>query len=292
MQYSRIRNRSAFTLIELLVVIAIIAILAAILFPVFAQAREKARQTSCASNQKQLVLGVLQYVQDYDETFPLTLFNNDTPSSVTTPWDATPTANPNARKSFWSNAVEPYIKAFGVYSCPSTEERSDIFGVDSVASKGVTFSYTLNGYLNAYSMGQVPDPSSTIMVSEGLGKINMPRFANAFPLAIDSSGNIMPTFSPGNLDQDASCSTAAGAYGFGFNYDYSWWVHNGGSNYAYIDGHVKFAKNPSQNSPWASLEDKGQPGATGQLWGYGDDVASNPKRYCGTFYYWYAPTEH
>ncbi|MBZ0172326.1 MAG: DUF1559 domain-containing protein, partial [Phycisphaerales bacterium] len=63
-------RRLAFTLIELLVVIAIIAILAAILFPVFARAREKARQSSCASNLKQLALGLMQYAQDYDETYP------------------------------------------------------------------------------------------------------------------------------------------------------------------------------------------------------------------------------
>ena len=65
------KRRSGFTLIELLVVIAIIAILAAILFPVFAQAREKARQISCVSNEKQLALGIIQYVQDYDETYPI-----------------------------------------------------------------------------------------------------------------------------------------------------------------------------------------------------------------------------
>ena len=64
------RKNAAFTLIELLVVIAIIAILAAILFPVFAQARDKARQTSCLSNMKQLGLGEMMYIQDYDETFP------------------------------------------------------------------------------------------------------------------------------------------------------------------------------------------------------------------------------
>ncbi len=70
-----LRNRRrAFTLIELLVVIAIIAILAAILFPVFAQAREKARQTSCLSNHKQYALATLMYVQDYDETFPFSAY--------------------------------------------------------------------------------------------------------------------------------------------------------------------------------------------------------------------------
>ena len=65
------RSRAGFTLIELLVVIAIIAILAAILFPVFAQARDKARQSSCLSNEKQMALGILAYTQDYDEIFPL-----------------------------------------------------------------------------------------------------------------------------------------------------------------------------------------------------------------------------
>src|ERR1700760_1989216 len=70
-----VRRREAFTLIELLVVIAIIAILAAILFPVFAQVREKARQATCASNQKQIGLGILQYVQDNDEIYPFAAGN-------------------------------------------------------------------------------------------------------------------------------------------------------------------------------------------------------------------------
>jgi len=92
---SRLQSkRSGFTLIELLVVIAIIAILAAILFPVFAQAREKARAISCLSNVKQLGLGLAMYVQDYDETFP---FAWGTPNGTT-----------------WVNAVEPYIKNAGL----------------------------------------------------------------------------------------------------------------------------------------------------------------------------------
>ncbi len=70
------KKKQGFTLIELLVVIAIIAILAAILFPVFAQAREKARQTTCASNEKQMGLAILQYQQDYDEMFPMMHYND------------------------------------------------------------------------------------------------------------------------------------------------------------------------------------------------------------------------
>ncbi len=92
-------NRRGFTLIELLVVIAIIAILAAILFPVFARAREKARQTSCLSNVKQIMLSIMMYAQDYDETLI-----------------------PASQLRFtgdWYRALEPYVKNIQVWSCPS-----------------------------------------------------------------------------------------------------------------------------------------------------------------------------
>ena len=109
-------NKSAFTLIELLVVIAIIAILAAILFPVFAQAREKARQTSCLSNMKQVGLGLLMYTQDYDENYPRADY-----------WDTRPPLNPNATGTFaarvnhykWPAWVLPYTKNVNIFRCPS-----------------------------------------------------------------------------------------------------------------------------------------------------------------------------
>src|SRR5579862_4062504 len=107
---SRSQHRG-FTLIELLVVIAIIAILAAILFPVFAQAREKARAISCLSNEKQLILGALQYIQDYDEAWPLSHYFNGQiwqEASTTTPADVF--GHTNARDSFWSNSTQPYMK--------------------------------------------------------------------------------------------------------------------------------------------------------------------------------------
>lgn len=96
------RRRSGFTLIELLVVIAIIAILAAILFPVFAKAREKARQITCASNEKQIGLGILQYVQDYDETFP----KSNTPTNVLC----------------WAQQIMPYEKSADVFKCPDNPD--------------------------------------------------------------------------------------------------------------------------------------------------------------------------
>src|SRR5690349_25055985 len=104
----RNHHRSAFTLIELLVVIAIIAILAAILFPVFAQAREKARQASCLSNTKQLGLGIYQYIQDYDDTLPMGGYN----------WLGS--------GSRWYRDIYPYVKNAGILVCPSKNEAGYI----------------------------------------------------------------------------------------------------------------------------------------------------------------------
>src|ERR1700757_3966218 len=89
--------RAGFTLIELLVVIAIIAILAAILFPVFAKVREKARQTSCLSNEKQIGLALMQYTQDYDESTPA--------------WVRSSTSG----NVYWEQQVAPYVKSVSVY---------------------------------------------------------------------------------------------------------------------------------------------------------------------------------
>lgn len=123
----KVTNRSGhggFTLIELLVVIAIIAILAAILFPVFAKAREKARQTSCLSNTKQLGLGTGMYVQDYDEQFYPHRFNCPTPGC--NPLMASNGGQFNnisgaaQNKIFWISLVQPYIKNYQIFVCPST----------------------------------------------------------------------------------------------------------------------------------------------------------------------------
>ena len=103
-------KRRGFTLIELLVVIAIIAILAAILFPVFAQAREAARTTSCLSNVKQLSLGALMYVQDYDEEFWAWNWGFDCNGGNN--------GHPRDSAAFWTMAIYPYVKNTKVYQCP------------------------------------------------------------------------------------------------------------------------------------------------------------------------------
>ncbi len=105
----RCRWPKGFTLIELLVVIAIIAILAAILFPVFAQVRESARATSCASNMKQLSLGVMMYTQDYDETLPMAV---NYAAAATAP------------DRMWMATVQPYVKNTGIFLCPSSRSNS------------------------------------------------------------------------------------------------------------------------------------------------------------------------
>src|SRR5262249_32615620 len=115
----RSERRSGFTLIELLVVIAIIAILAAILFPVFAQARDKARQTTCLSNQKQIGLAMMQYVQDYDQTWPCQLPN---PGNANVAWDGAPLMNTGLAGQNpynYKDRILPYSKSEQIWLCPT-----------------------------------------------------------------------------------------------------------------------------------------------------------------------------
>jgi prepilin-type N-terminal cleavage/methylation domain-containing protein/prepilin-type processing-associated H-X9-DG protein len=116
-------HKNGFTLIELLVVIAIIAILASILFPVFARARENARRSSCQSNLKQIGLGLIQYAQDYDERIPRATYGPDTGGS-----DAT------ARYK-WMDAIYPYVKSEQLFNCPSDPQEP---GNDSSTWGGAT----------------------------------------------------------------------------------------------------------------------------------------------------------
>jgi len=150
--------RRGFTLIELLVVIAIIAILAAILFPVFARAREKARQSSCLSNTKQIGLAVLQYVQDYDETFP----------------------GSNIPPAHWYGAVQPYINNAQVFICPSASDRDNAYGGYGYNDYGTTGSNGL-GWRTNYSsqlgpkLAEIEQPASMFMVGEPQGETHVFR---------------------------------------------------------------------------------------------------------------------
>ncbi len=168
------RGRKGFTLIELLVVIAIIAILAAILFPVFARAREQARKSTCLSNLKQLGTGTLMYVQDYDETFPVSIYPSA--AGVVTYW----------------HLITPYLKNGGVWKCPSdstplTPAQTQAYfaglGAGGVAAGTYPASYAANLWLfedgpynpltgtgnDSYpvAMASIPRPADTTMMFDG-----------------------------------------------------------------------------------------------------------------------------
>ena len=151
-------SKRGFTLIELLVVIAIIAILAAILFPVFARAREKARQTSCLSNIKELGLACLMYVQDYDERFPrYGGYRSFAELSV-------PTGH-----TYWFRVTAPYIKNAQIFSCPSyNNQRVYSGGTNGTLSDfpdGVN--YTYNTYAGNRMLAEVQHPACWGLITEG-----------------------------------------------------------------------------------------------------------------------------
>jgi len=127
------KRRGGFTLIELLVVIAIIAILAAILFPVFARAREKARQASCSSNLKQIGTAFMMYVQDYDEVFCDTVMGRDAPDHP-------------ARTNAWTSLLMPYVKNNQLFKCPSCWWGNSNMGGWGVISGGYGAMVQVLGY--------------------------------------------------------------------------------------------------------------------------------------------------
>ncbi len=279
-----VSNRRAFTLIELLVVIAIIAILAAILFPVFAQAREKARQTSCVSNLKQLGTAANMYVQDYDETLPLSVPDN-TRGSFTTPADrnATSAVGLVRRQSYWSNSIQPYVKNWGVDVCPSAPDDTSDFNVSRAQANGVGLTYTYNGYLNQWSLAGSPAPADTILFTSGMGKMTMPGFGNVFPIPTGDPSGAKPgcafTYPQGGSPSWRFTRTGVDQCAYGFNFRHTWWVHNRGENFTYLDGHSKYITAPSNRSPWAAVDATGIPQS---LW-----ISGTPGD--GTFYYMFWP---
>lgn len=156
-------RRQAFTLIELLVVIAIIAILAAILFPVFARAREQARKTTCVSNLKQIGLGLLMYAQDYDETFPWLMQdgrNNDDATGLSRQMVSGPPQWSvdlnNKRGLFMEYATYPYTKNYQLFVCPTLQGDPVRIGADNmVLNEFGSYAYAYGG------VGAVPSPRMT-----------------------------------------------------------------------------------------------------------------------------------
>ncbi len=165
--FTRVK-RSAFTLIELLVVIAIIAILAAILFPVFAQAREKARQISCISNMKQIGTASMMYVQDFEETYPLSKFVDST--GATSDWRVVLTPyikNGNPGTVSNNAAGDGAVKSVsgGVFSCPSFADGKYTYGAHSAIFHD-PFTTNKTTEWPAVTLSNLPRVSDTILVTE------------------------------------------------------------------------------------------------------------------------------
>ena len=208
-------KRTGFTLIELLVVIAIIAILAAILFPVFARAREKARQASCSSNLKQMSLAMLMYAQDYDEIVP--------------GWKVSGDCNTNTVFQ-WQHVAYPYIKNQQVFICPSSQWQINgacghlhplALAMNLPCSYGMNDCPDGNGGSNQLPMAQIIRPAELFMLGEGPSPWR--------PVDLGANGG-----TPCNRNWPD--------------------VHNGGINVAFYDGHVKWVKRDKAYAPVANVQ--------------------------------------
>jgi prepilin-type N-terminal cleavage/methylation domain-containing protein len=258
----RLWKRSGFTLIELLVVIAIIAILAAILFPVFAQARGAARKAACVSNVKQLSLGIMMYTQDYDETMPFGYMYNIPNTSLL--W-------------YWHDLIRPYVKSDQMYICPQAAQHTivdylrppgtpAILPLDYIANaawgfedgdvfNGVNYSRSqgnivagpfTNGWGNASrSLAEFDDPAGTIAIFDakpGYSEIWMHRQTDAF---FNATGQCSYSWgSPAPASNEKLCK--------GGHVDKR---HSEGFVAGYIDGHAKWVKN-STPSMWSVRADR------------------------------------
>ena len=231
-------NRKGFTLIELLVVIAIIAILAAILFPVFAQAREKARAISCLSNEKQIVLGLIQYSQDADEQMPPAWIGYSTNAAVSVGFPG---------KARWMDVIQPYVKSTAVFTDPDSNTKyvpvpANKIVNDTDPATGQAYvtengGYALNvAYYNS-TTGHPPTPipdvtgndsRSLAAVADPSGTVWVADFVNgwgSFQCAWDANTDlpVISTVTPRTLGNGGWLRE----------------LHQGRTNIAFCDGHAK-----------------------------------------------------
>lgn len=252
-------KRNGFTLIELLVVIAIIAILAAILFPVFAQAKNAAKKAADLSNQKQVTMGVMMYMGDVDDAMPITVPGDNGTTIFTTPWDRTPTGTPALRQAIFANSTAPYIKNWQLWASPGSNIEWNNGATPANNPTGFALSYTMNSYLNALNASAMPSPAMVITFWPGMGQTKLPGFAFAMPLILTKSHSwLAPGQFPGEVyrfqNNGPDCVSGFGYFtgpgGTTANYN----VFSNGMNIGKADGHAKFAKNGSIDSPVAAAD--------------------------------------
>lgn len=217
-------GKLGFTLIELLVVIAIIAILAAILFPVFAAARDKARSVHCLSNQKQLAQAFMSYADDWEGALPRTWTSTGGPAKPAGTTDATLLGIPWGQRD-WATDTFKYVGSAGIYRCPSKE-----------LYRGYGFNVWLAGGDDPILISDIGFPTKTCLFAEIIG-VHKSTSENDF---VDRSApNHWPT-------------------------DDRFWFdprHNGGSNIGFADGHAKWVKN-SVYTEWPKSAPNGVPEGT------------------------------
>ncbi|MGI4789320.1 MAG: DUF1559 domain-containing protein [Janthinobacterium lividum] len=252
--------KKGFTLIELLVVIAIIAILAAILFPVFQKVRENARRTACLSNEKQIGLALIQYTQDYDETLPYNDFNILFGDST---------------KTDWVFGINPYMKSPNLMTCPDDSTNNTPSGGPTVTEISYGLNVNLSDVGGLYSgkaatLAALTAPSNTVALFElqvypvvGLGTINassvdIRAYGNGRPGQINK--NFPYTYEPANtyyatgfFGGIGQTSDTKGGGCSPYNDDTACWLdtvgrHNGGSNFLMADGHAKWLRGSSVSS--------------------------------------------
>jgi prepilin-type processing-associated H-X9-DG protein/prepilin-type N-terminal cleavage/methylation domain-containing protein len=254
--------RAAFTLIELLVEIAIIAILAAILFPVFAQAREKARSITCASNLKQLSVAWLMYAQDYDETLPMTAQKQS-----------------NGAQLYWQAMVEPYIKG----------------GVKALSNGQTSVSEKLSIYICPNYLIPAPDldeAGNKRDKSPSIGQYPLSSYAPNIAVTTawwsnQSLGRLAAIGEPAQIvllapNHDCCIETAGG--GGPNNWTRAARRHNGGANYALADGHVKWFKGGSPQ--YGKTPDGEWPGAAVCTQKYsGSGAKRQPRPNCAAYFF-------